>query len=83
MSDMKTFTIRDISRKTADVFHAVDAEGGAHVVARDGRSYIIQPETHRKTQPGDFDAIRRKLFVGKKVPHGALERGEAQAREER
>jgi hypothetical protein len=45
MSDMKTFTVRDLDRKPADVLLACDTEGVALIRSRSGRSYEIRPST--------------------------------------
>lgn len=44
MSDMKTFTVRDLDREPGVVLDACDREGAARIQRRDGRSYTIRPE---------------------------------------
>lgn len=43
MSDMTTFTVRDLDRKPAEVLRACDTEGVALIRSRSGRSYEIRP----------------------------------------
>ena len=43
MSDMKTFTVRDLDRCPREVLLASDEGGGAVIRSRAGRSYLIQP----------------------------------------
>lgn len=43
MSDMKTFTVRDLDRCPREVLLASDEGGGAVIRSRTGRSYLIQP----------------------------------------
>ena len=64
MSDMKTFTVRELDREPAAVLDAADKEGVARVRRRDGRVYSIQPEsTARKViSLPDFAARRRAIF---------------------
>src|SRR5207247_8505454 len=45
MSDMKTFTVRELDREPAAVLDAADRDGVVRVKRRDGRMYSIQPET--------------------------------------
>jgi hypothetical protein len=44
MSDMKTFTVRDLDRTPAKVLASCDADGEARIRCRDGRTYLIKPE---------------------------------------
>jgi hypothetical protein len=65
MSDMRTFTVRDLDRKPCDVLAACDSEGEARIRRRDGRTYLVRPEGHgRATVNGlpDFCARRARLF---------------------
>ena len=43
ISDMKTFTKRDLDRDTRAVLAAADAEGSVMVETREGRRYQIRP----------------------------------------
>ncbi len=54
MSDMQTFTVRDLDRKPADVLRACDAEGVALIRSRSGRSYEIRPapDSHQVVNKG-------------------------------
>ncbi len=44
LSDMKTFTVREMDRKPAVVLDACDSEGAVRVKRRDGRTYTVRPE---------------------------------------
>lgn len=70
MSDMKTFTVRDLDREPAAVLDAADRDGAARVKRRDGRTYSIRPETAALTKIislPDF-AARRKAIFSKTIP---------------
>ena len=65
MSDMKTFTVRDLDRKPSVVLKACDSEGEARIRHRDGRTYLVRPEGHGRAVVNglpDFSARRAKLF---------------------
>ncbi len=64
MSDMKTFTVRDMDREPAAVLDAADKEGIVRIKRRNGRAYSLQPEksTKRITSLPDFRARARKIF---------------------
>jgi len=65
MSDMKTFTVRDLDRAPAAVLAACDREGEVRIRCRDGRTYRLAPEAEARraiTALPDFAARRRKLF---------------------
>jgi hypothetical protein len=64
MSDMKTFTVRELDREPAVVLDAADREGVVRIKRRDGRSYSIQPEAQPSHISGlpDFRARIRKIF---------------------
>ncbi|MCC6415515.1 MAG: hypothetical protein IT582_06375 [Opitutaceae bacterium] len=67
MSDMKTFTVRELDRSPALVLEASRADGRARVRARGGRSYIITPEiTESRPLSGlpDFSKRRHRLVKG-------------------
>jgi hypothetical protein len=70
MSDMKTFTVRDLDREPAAVLDAADKEGVVRVQRRDGRVYSVQPvvvASSKITTLPDF-AARRKAIFSKLIP---------------
>ena len=70
MSDMKTFTVRELDRSPATVLDAAEAEGAVIVKRRDGRTYRIQPEAAPRSKVRklpDFDA-RLKALGMPKIP---------------
>jgi hypothetical protein len=65
MSDMKTFTVRDLDRAPAVVLAACDRDGEARIRRRDGRIYRLMPVAGpKRTMTGvpDFAARRRQVF---------------------
>jgi len=65
MSDMKTFTVRDLDRRPNQVLEACDSFGEARIRCRDGRSYVIKTEEKEGLSISalpDFAARRRELF---------------------
>lgn len=64
LSDMKTFTVRELDREPSAVLDAADKEGVVHVKRRDGRVYSVQPEVRssRITELPDFRARVKKIF---------------------
>jgi len=44
LSDMKTFTVRDLDRKPGTVLDACDREGAVRIQRRDGRRYTVRPD---------------------------------------
>ena len=67
MSDMKTFTVRDLDRSPSIVLAASRMDGHARIRERGGHTYIITPEpTPQKqiTALPDFSARRSRLFKG-------------------
>jgi hypothetical protein len=48
MSDMKTFTARELDRETTRVLDACDAEGAVRIRRRNGRAYTLQPELPKR-----------------------------------
>lgn len=69
MSDMKTFTVRELDRETARVMEACDADGAVQIKRRNGRLYTMRPDQSPK---GKFDwtgwwAERRK-WIKKTCP---------------
>ena len=70
MSDMKTFTVRELDREPAVVLDAADRDGAVHIKRRDGRVYSLQPvlaASARITSLPDF-AARRKAIFPKPIP---------------
>ncbi len=65
MSDMKTYTVRELDRQPGLVLEACDTDGVARIRCRDGRTYVIKPEAQPRsaiTLLPDFSARRGKLF---------------------
>jgi hypothetical protein len=64
MSDMKTFTVRELDRQPATVLDAADREGIVRIKRRDGRLYSVRPEstTQKITALPDFRARLKKIF---------------------
>jgi hypothetical protein len=65
MSDMKTFTVRDLDRRPNQVLEACDSFGEARIRCRDGRTYVIKTEEKEALSMSalpDFAARRRELF---------------------
>lgn len=70
LSDMKTFTVRELDREPAMVLEAADRDGVARIKRRDGRVYLVRPviaESARITALPDF-AARRKAIFPKAIP---------------
>ena len=65
MSDMKTFTVRDLDRSPSVVLNACDRDGEARIRRRDGKTYRLVPDTEprrvMKSLP-DFAARLRGNF---------------------
>lgn len=67
MSDMRTFTVRDLDRSPSTVLEASRADGRARIRERGGQTYILIPEaTLVKPITGlpDFQKRRRRIFSG-------------------
>jgi hypothetical protein len=64
LSDMKTFTVRELDRQPSEVLDAADREGIVQVRRRDGRVYSVQPlaTTGKITSLPDFQARIKKIF---------------------
>jgi hypothetical protein len=76
MSDMKTFTVRDLDRRPNQVLEACDSYGEARIRCRDGRTYVIKTEgtvTSPMSALPDFAARRRELF-GKSASRSFLKK---------
>ena len=64
LSDMRTFTVRELDREPATVLDAADKDGIVRIKRRNGRSYSLQPESGQKriTALPDFAARRNAIF---------------------
>jgi hypothetical protein len=70
LSDMKTFTVRELDREPGVVLDAADREGAVRIKRRDGRVYSLQPMVvsgKKITSLPDF-AARRKAIFFKPIP---------------
>jgi hypothetical protein len=66
MSDMKTFTVRDLDRKPGEILKACDSCGVVRVRTRGGKQYLIKPEIEARPRMGrlpDFAMRRSRLFA--------------------
>lgn len=65
MSDMKTFTVRELDRQPAKILNTADLEGVVRIKRRNGKSYSLKPETlssRRVAALPDFRARIKKIF---------------------
>jgi hypothetical protein len=64
MSDMKTFTVRQLDREPATVLDACDREGAVKIRRRNGRTYTMRADKgpDRITAIPDFRARIAKIF---------------------
>ena len=64
MSDMKTFTVRELDRQPAVVLDACDRDGLVRIRRRDGRTYRVEPEHRPRTIAAfpNFAQRRRRVF---------------------
>lgn len=65
MSDMKTFTVRELDRTPSVVLDACDRDGEARIRRRDGKCYRLLPEREPAraiTSLPDFAARLRRQF---------------------
>lgn len=64
MSDMKTFTVRELDRRPSEVLDMADREGKVRIKRRDGRVYTLSPESIGKkiTSLPDFHTRIKQLF---------------------
>lgn len=70
MSDMKTFTVRQLDRETARVMGACDTYGAVKIKRRDGRIYTLAADAKEKKvviNPPDIMARLRKDFPKMKI----------------
>ena len=70
MSDMKTFTVRDLDRKPSSVLDAADRDGAVRIRRRDGRTYSVRPEAAVPAKIVSLPdlAARRKAIFSKTIP---------------
>lgn len=64
MSDMKTFTVRELDREPGKILSICDREGPVRIRRRDGKAYLLHPEPVATTRMGglpDFVARRSSL----------------------
>lgn len=73
MSDMKTFTVRQLDREPSVVLDAADRDGVVRIKRRDGRAYTLQPNrsSQRITALPDFRARLKRVF-SKPIPAGQV-----------
>jgi len=67
MSDMKTFTVRELDRSPGTVLEASKKDGRARIRERSGQTYIIIPEARvEKAITGlpNFQKRREQIFRG-------------------
>ena len=84
MSDMKTFTVRDLDRSPSVVLEASRTDGSARIRERGGRSYIIAPESSPEKRIAAlpaFSSRRGKLFRRPLTPGSARQLDHALAGE--
>jgi len=64
MSDMKTFTVRDLDRQPTKVLKACDVEGAVRIKSRNGRTYTIRADNggQRIRSLPDFAARKKAIF---------------------
>jgi hypothetical protein len=75
MSDMRTFTVRDLDREPSAVLDAADRHGAVRIKRRDGRTYSVRPEREdaKITSLPNF-AGRRKVIFSKPIPAAQVQR---------
>ena len=59
MSDMKTFTVRELDREPSRVLDTCDAEGAVRIRRRDGRTYVMEANHARTTSVPVSDLLAR------------------------
>ena len=67
MSDMKTFTVRELDRSPGTVLEASKKDGRARIRERSGQTYIIIPEAMAEkaiTGLPNFQKRRQQMFRG-------------------
>jgi len=58
MSDMKTFTVRDLDRRPASVLNTCDKEGAVRIRRRNGHSYTVRLEQPSSARVSAKDRAR-------------------------
>jgi hypothetical protein len=84
MSDMKTFTVRELDRSPGAVLEASKADGRARIRERSGQTYLIIPEAAPEksiTALPDFNKRRRRMLSGSLPASTALKLDQAIAGE--
>lgn len=76
MSDMKTFTVRDLDREPSVVLDVADRDGVVRIKRRDGRSYSVRPEGRASTKITSLPDLagRRKAIFSKPIPAAHVRR---------
>lgn len=75
MSDMRTFTVRDLDRSPSVVLEASRTEGRVRIRARGGQTYLIIPEAapeKQMTELPDFEQ-RRSRLMRKALPQSVIQ----------
>ena len=64
MSDMKTFTVRELDREPSRVLDVCDSEGVVQIRRRDGRAYVLRTakRSARIKRLPDFRARLKRIF---------------------
>ena len=60
LSDMKTYTVRDLDRQPGVVLDACDQQGAVRIRRRNGRSYTLRPDAARQRS---VSAAERKRWL--------------------
>ena len=73
MSDMKTFTARDLNRSPAKVLAAADRDGVARVRSRNGRVYSVKPEATAAKKVDWLEFVeQRRAALKRHFPDGPI-----------
>jgi hypothetical protein len=64
LSDMRTFTLRDMDRQPRELIKACEREGAIRIQLRDGRAYRLTPESEGTNRPlPDFRARMKSAGI--------------------
>jgi hypothetical protein len=76
MSDMKTFTVRDLDREPGAVLDVADRDGAVRIRRRDGRTYSVIPESRPAETIASLPdlASRRKTIFSRTIPAAHVRR---------